>query len=95
MLNHALGGMPELEMLLQELLLLESRKEEEPKTEPKAIVRGPSWLDEPKADRVDAPPETDTWTCPRCRSHRCILTNPGDSEAVYRCVVCGYTFRSS
>lgn len=95
MLNTILGGIPELDVLLQELLLFTFQEEETSRPETESIVRGPSWLDEPKIDRYDAPPATDTWTCPRCRSHRCVLTNPGDSDAVYCCVVCGYTFRGS
>ena len=97
--NNMVGGMPGLELLLQELLLLQFLEEEQ-MTEPALIVRGVSWLseplNEPKADHRGAPPEADAWTCPRCRSHRRIRTNPGDlQDATYCCTVCGYTFRGA
>jgi hypothetical protein len=100
MLNNMVGGMPGIKLLLQELLLLQFQEEETPVTELKPIVHGVSWLREPrseqKADHGGAPPETDGWTCPRCRSHRCIRTNPGDpQDATFCCVICGYTFHGA
>ena len=100
MLNNMVGGMPGLELLLQELLLLQFQDEEAPAAESKLIVRGVSWLREPlngqKAAHGGAPPETNAWTCPRCRSHRCIRTNPGDpQDATFCCVICGYTFHGA
>jgi DNA-directed RNA polymerase subunit M/transcription elongation factor TFIIS len=94
MLNLTVGGNPGLELLLQQELLLERCEQ---KKEAKSVrIRGVWWLNEPKAAPKGAPPEEGSWTCPRCRSHRCIQTNPGDTrEAIYRCCVCGYTFRGA
>jgi len=101
MISNMLGGTLGLELLLQPEVLLAFLEEEEPMTETKPIVRGVSWLNEPrdaskKAAPEGAPPDVGDWTCPRCRSHRCIRTNPGDvREAVFCCSVCGYTFSGS
>jgi len=102
MISNMLGGTLGLELLLQPEVLLAFLEEEEPMTaETLPIVRGVSWLSDPKdasekAAPEGAPPDVGDWTCPRCRSHRCIRTNPGDArEAVYCCSVCGYTFSGS
>jgi len=100
MLTNTVGGMPGLELLLQELLSLQFLGREQTDEEAQWIVRGVPWLNEPlgesKADHDGPPPETDGWTCPRCRSHRCVLVDPGNLEdATYRCAVCGYTFHPS
>lgn len=101
MISNMLSGTLGLELLLQPEVLLHFLEEEEPMTETKPIVRGVSWLNEPrdaskKAAPEGAPPDVGDWTCPRCRSHRCIRTNPGDvREAVFCCSVCGYTFSGS
>lgn len=92
MLNNMIGGMPGLDLLLQQQLLLwfEEPEERQP------IIGTVSWLCESKADPEGPPPDTDAWTCPRCRSHRCIRTNPGNvHDAVYCCSVCGYTFHAA
>ena len=92
MLNNMMGGMLDLEQIIQEQLMLQVQ-EETLATEPTLIVTGPAWLDEPDDSPGGNPPETDGWMCPRCRSHRCIRTNPGDLEhATFTCAVCGYTF---
>jgi len=102
MLSTNVGGIPGLELLYQQQLLLLSlaQEQEQEQEEQATTVRGVSWLreplSEPKADSDGAPPEVDTWTCPRCRSHRCIRVNPGNvSEPVYCCAVCGYEFRKA
>ena len=102
MLSTDVGGIPGLELLLQQQLLrlFFEQEQEQEQEEQETIVRGVSWLrdplSEPKAAPGGAPPEVDGWTCPRCRSHRCIRVNPGnESEPVYCCSVCGYTFRKA
>jgi len=91
MLNRTVGGPPELHPRWPQLLTLSNA---EPKR--KMVVRGVWWLDEPKAERTCAPSDGRSWTCPRCRSHRCVRTNPGDPrEAIYCCAVCGYTFHAT
>jgi len=97
MLSQDVGGVTGLELLLQHQLLLLYLEGEQEREEQETIVRGVLWLCDPlsksKADRCGAPPEVSRWTCPRCRSHRCIRVNPGnDRDPVYRCCVCGYTF---
>jgi len=104
MLSNNVGGMPGLDQLLQEALRYQFVEQEE-RVETMPIIRTVEWLhDDPqdealgtsKADHDGAPPETDAWTCPRCRSHRCVRTNPGDiSDAVFSCAVCGYTFHAA
>ncbi|GEM_PF-1089781 len=97
MLSTNVGGVPGLGLILREqlwLMVLEHEKEHEEKA---TTVRGVHWLRDslsaPKTASGGAPPEVDTWTCPRCRSHRCIRINPGNvSEPVYCCSVCGYRF---
>ena len=92
MLNPTVGGDPVQQLQMLQQLLLWS----EPKKNRKTRIQGVRWLDEPKAKRNCAPSDRRSWTCPRCRSHRCIRTNPGDCrEAVYCCAVCGYTFHAA
>ena len=96
MLSNNVGGVPGLGLLLQQQLLLLYLGQEEQKT----IVRGVSWLrdplSKPRAAPRGAPPDVGGWTCPRCRSHRCIRVNPGnDRDPVYCCCVCGYTFHKA
>jgi len=100
MINNMAGGMLGLELLLQSEVLrwyLEAEEmAREPATGTMPIVRGASWLGEAEGEHSGPPPEFGDWTCPRCRSHRCIRTNPGDlHEATYCCCVCGYTFNGS
>ena len=46
-----------------------------------------------KAAQTGAPPDAHTWTCPRCGSRQCVMTNPGNlRHPIYCCVVCGYRF---
>ena len=97
MLSNNVGGFLELGLLFHHELLLAYLEREQEKEEQATIVRGVSWLrdplSEPKSDADEAPPASCEWTCPRCRSHRCILTNPGNlGDPVYCCCVCGYTF---
>jgi hypothetical protein len=99
MLSTNVGGIPGLELFLQQQLLLLSLAQEQ-EEEQETIVRGVSWLRDrlstSKADSSGAPPEVDAWTCPRCRSHRCIRVNPGNVEdPVYCCSVCGYRFHKA
>jgi len=101
MLSNNVGGVPGLGLLFQQQLLLLYREQEQKSEKKQAtIVRGVPWLREPlsksKAAPRGAPPEVGSWTCPRCRSHRCICTTPGNShDPVYRCCICGYTFRKT
>lgn len=112
MLSNIVGGMPGMDQLLPQHLLQLLLEQEQAQEEKKLIIRGVSWLREPlkkgrgrsdddhangpKADHSKAPPEIGDWTCPRCRSHRCMRANPGDtSDPVYCCAVCGYTFRKA
>ena len=100
MLSNNVGGNPGFGLLLQQQLLLLYREGEQKHEKQKAIVRGVSWLrdplSEPKTAPRGTPPEVGSWTCPRCRSHRCIRVNPGnDRDPVYCCCVCGYTFRKT
>jgi len=101
MLSNNVGGVPGLGLLLQQQLLLLYREQEQKREKKQAtIVRGVSWLREPlskpKAAPRGAPPDVGGWTCPRCRSHRCIRVNPGNArDPVYCCAVCGYTFRKA
>jgi len=101
MLSNTIGRMQGLEMLFQEQLLRYLLQQEQGLEEKKPIiVRGVSWLCEslsrPKADPSKAPPEVGDWTCPRCRSHRCMRVNPGKiGDPVYCCAVCGYRFHKA
>ena len=100
MLSNNVGGVPGLGLLLHQQLLLLYLEREQEREEQKTIVRGVSWLrdplSKPKAAPHGAPPEVGSWTCPRCRSHRCMRVNPGNSrDPVYRCCICGYTFRKT
>jgi len=100
MLSTNVGGVPGLDLLLQQRLLPLCREQEQKNEKRKTIVRGVPWLrdptSEPKAAKGGTAPEIGSWTCPRCRSHRCIRVNPGNvSDPVYRCAVCGYTFRKA
>lgn len=100
MFSQNVGGILELEMLLQQQLLLYLHEQEQGHEDQKAIVRGVSWLrdplTEPKADYSGASSKADSWTCPRCRSHLCMRANPGNvSNPVYCCAVCGYTFHKA
>ena len=84
MLSNNVGGVPGLGLLLQRQLLLLYREQEQAREEQKTIVRGVSWLrdplSKPRAASRGAPPEVGDWTCPRCRSHRCICTTPGNNR---------------
>ncbi len=100
MLSNNVGSVPVLELLLQQQLLLLSLKQDPKREEQKAIVRGVPWLREPlskaNAEPSKEPPEVGSWTCPRCRSHRCMRVNPGNArDPVYCCSVCGYTFHKT
>jgi len=96
MLNNMPGSIPELILQWQQQLLLQSQEREQNQEESTQSVHGVSWLSEPKVDPKGLPPETGAWTCPRCRSHRCIRTNPGDvQDATFRCAVCGYAFHGA
>jgi len=91
MLNQILGEEPGVQL---QLLQLQVRSEERKK--PAKRVRCALSLDRSKAAPNGRTPEEGSWTCPRCRSHRCIRTNPGDPRgATYCCSVCGYTFSVS
>lgn len=92
MLNNIISGALDLERILQQVTV----QIEEAPAERTLVIEGPAWLDEPEDGPDGLPPETDGWTCPRCRSHRCMRTNPGDLEhATYCCTVCGYTFEAT
>ena len=110
--NNIVGGMPGMDQLLQQHLLQLLMEQEQSHEEKKLVIRGVSWLREPlkkardradddrasdlQADHSKAPPEIGDWTCPRCRSHRCMRANPGNvNDPVYCCAVCGYTFRKA
>ena len=98
MLSNNTGGILGLELLFQQQLLLHLLEQE--REEKKPIVRGVFWLldplSKPKAARDGASPEVGSWTCPRCRSHRCMLVNPGNAhDPTYCCSVCGYTFHKA
>jgi len=96
MRNNVNGGNLALRLLLQQQLLLQFEERAQKREEPEQIVRGVSWLSEPKADPRYAAPKANEWTCPRCRSHQCIRTNPGDQQdATFCCAVCGYTFHGA
>jgi hypothetical protein len=100
MLSNNVGSVPVLELLLQQQLLLLYLKQDRKPEEQKTIVRGVSWLRDPlstsNTEHSKEPPEVGSWTCPRCRSHRCIRVNPGDArDPVYCCSVCGYTFHKT
>ena len=93
MINNMAGGMLGLELFLLPEVLGWYLEAQEQTTETQTIVRGVSWLGEAEGEHSGPPPELGDWTCPRCRSHRCIRTNPGDAhEATFCCCVCGYTF---
>jgi len=98
MLNNMLGAALDLELVLKQQLMLQYGAETlvADVIEPEIIIQGPSWLDDSDDGPGGVPPETDGWTCPRCRSHRCIRMNPGDLEhATFCCSVCGYTFEAA
>lgn len=96
MRDNTVGGDPTLELLLQQQLLLQYPEQEQEHEERRPIVRGVSWLSEAKVDPSGVPHETRDWTCPRCRSHRCIRMNPGDSgNPTFCCAVCGYVFHGA
>ena len=97
MLNNMVGGTLDLEAVLRQQMMLQYGDEIlTAQEETELIIQAPSWLDEPDDGPAGAPPETDGWTCPRCRSHRCIRMNPGDLEhATFCCAVCGYTFEAA
>ncbi|MFC2077443.1 hypothetical protein ACFLTM_01360 [Candidatus Bipolaricaulota bacterium] len=96
MLSNIVGGNRALALLLQQELLLQFEEQAQEREESKQIVRGVSWLGEPKADPSYARPAANEWTCPRCRSHQCMQTNPGDvQDATFCCAVCGYTFHGA
>ena len=99
MLSNNVGGLPGLDLFLQQqiMLLYFEQEHEQEQEDQDTIVYSISWLreplSEPKADPGEPPPDVDTWTCPRCRSHRCIRVNPGNIEdPIFCCSVCGYTF---
>jgi rubredoxin len=93
MLSNTVGENPGLQLQLQQQLLLRFQAQEKKRTQ---RVQGVWWLDQPKAARSGAPPEVRSWTCPRCRSHRCIKTNPGNTrQATYCCAICGYVFTAA
>jgi DNA-directed RNA polymerase subunit M/transcription elongation factor TFIIS len=93
MINNMAGGMLGLALLMQPEVLRWYLEAEELTTETPPIVRGVSWLSEADDEHRGAPPELGEWTCPRCGSHRCIQTNPGDLRGpTFCCCICGYMF---
>jgi len=100
MLSTNVGGLPGLELFLQQQIMLLCFEHEQEQEEQESVLLGIPWLraplSEPKADASEPTPDVDAWTCPRCRSHRCIRVNPGNIEdPVYCCSVCGYQFRKA
>ena len=97
MLGNNVGGIPGLDLILQHQYLLWLYEREQETEQRTMVIRGVSWLrdpsSEPSANPAGVPPEVASWTCPRCRSHRCICTNPGNlQDPIYTCAVCGYSF---
>ena len=84
MFSSNLAGNPGLDLLMQQQLLLHLMEQERVIEKTKPVIRGVSWLREPperlEPGRQAASPKVDVWTCPRCRSHRCMRVNPGNVD---------------